>query len=235
MSATSSRAIWMAERLTLTESGSGSAGQSSQPRSVSTAVSSAQRPSATIRPDSSATGMNSVGEIGPRRSWSQRASASKPEMAPVREIDQRLKGKVELAAFDRASKLGLDAEAPPRGARLVGLVDLDLAARLGPLHRELGVAQHLLGQLLRAAEQGAADRAIDPDLELGEPERRSQRRLIRSAACIASSMPRSSRISTPNSSPPVRARTSPARKRRNQAAGEGDQQSRRRRARRRIR
>ena len=39
--------------------------------------------SAMMRPDSSATGMNSAGLIGPSRGWLQRASASKPVSAPV--------------------------------------------------------------------------------------------------------------------------------------------------------
>src|SRR3546814_1627057 len=40
------------------------------------AVLSAQRPSGRIRPVSSASGMNSEGEIGPRSGWFHRASAS---------------------------------------------------------------------------------------------------------------------------------------------------------------
>ena len=51
----------------------------SQAASVRVAASSAQRPSGTISPDSSATGMNSAGEIMPCSACGQRASPSKPE------------------------------------------------------------------------------------------------------------------------------------------------------------
>jgi hypothetical protein len=90
-------------------------------------------------------------------------------------VDERLEGKVERFRLDRAAQLGLDREAPAGRSGLVRLVDLDVAARLGPLQGELGVAKYLLGQLLMTAQQRAADRAVDAYLELREPERRGKR------------------------------------------------------------
>ena len=67
-------AIWRAETLTL------SAGRraGSAPAATRQAVRSTSSPSSTIRPESSATGMNSDGGIAPRSGWSQRSSASTP-------------------------------------------------------------------------------------------------------------------------------------------------------------
>ena len=64
------------------------------------------------------------------------------------QVDQRLIEQVQLVLVERPAKLGLDREAAPRRARLLGLVDLRPARLLGLLHRELGVAEQFLGVLL---------------------------------------------------------------------------------------
>ena len=127
------------------------------------------------------------------------------------QVDQRLVEELQLVLVERAAKLGLDREAAPRRARLLRLVDLRLARRLGLLDRELGVAEQLLGILARRASARRRSR-IRP----GSPARDSLNGAaitswMRSAAASASSTPRRSETSTPNSLPPVRASMSPAR------------------------
>ena len=88
--AMSSRLIWMGERLTLIASGSGAPTRASQSASVRIAFSSAQRPSWTISPDSSATGMNSDGEIG--ASPFMAASGPAPRSPRSRPVDSSISG-----------------------------------------------------------------------------------------------------------------------------------------------
>ena len=71
-------ASWRAERFTLT-GGPPAWGVSA---CVQASI-SAQRPSGTIRPVSSATGMNSAGETAPRTGCRQRISASSASVSPV--------------------------------------------------------------------------------------------------------------------------------------------------------
>ena len=87
------------------------------------------------------------------------------------QVDQRLVKQLQLVLLERPAKLGLDREAAPRQARLLGLVDLRLAGLLGLLDRELGVAEQLLG-VLAGVHQRDPDRAFDADLEVGQLERR---------------------------------------------------------------
>ena len=75
----------------------------SQSASVRVAVSSAQRPSWTIRPDSSATGMNSPGAIDrPSSSVPARQRLEAGDAAGL-EVDQRLVGEREAVGLDRDS------------------------------------------------------------------------------------------------------------------------------------
>ena len=51
-----------------------------------------------------------------------------------------------------------------------------MARRLRPLHRELGVADQILGIVDLVAAERDADRACDADFEVGHAERRRERR-----------------------------------------------------------
>ena len=65
----------------------GSVGQAScQARACRHASSSTHWPIGTIRPVSSAIGMNWIGEITPRSGWSQRSSASTSRIRPVSSV-----------------------------------------------------------------------------------------------------------------------------------------------------
>ncbi len=98
------------------------------------ASSSTQRPSGTISPVSSASGMNSPAAAVRARGGSQRTSASTPAIAPVAELDDRLVDERELAALDGAGagrpRARARSTAPSCIARLEDLVAA-LAARLG--------------------------------------------------------------------------------------------------------
>ena len=111
-----------------------------------------QPPSGTIRPVSSASGMNSIGGTMPRVGWRQRTRASAPDDLAGLELDDRLVLEDELlAARWRA------AVRPPWPRRamtascIFGFEDLEarLALRLGRVHRHVGVAQQLGGRVAR--------------------------------------------------------------------------------------
>ena len=72
------------------------------------------RPSGTMSPVSSASGMNSIGGTSPRSGWRQRTSASKPTIRLGRELDDRLVVELELLLLDRRPELRLHLEAAPR-------------------------------------------------------------------------------------------------------------------------
>ena len=73
---------WVGERLTLIRRGPPSAWRSCQYRAWRTASSSTQRPSGTISPVCSASGMNRSGPSTPCCGWHQRTSASAPCTLP---------------------------------------------------------------------------------------------------------------------------------------------------------
>ena len=111
------------------------------------AVSSTHRPSGTIRPVSSASGMNDSGGTRPRTGCCQRTSASKPTIRSVVEVDQRLVVDAQLAALDRAPEVVLHVDPVHR---LVGHRRLEQrrsaadGVGLGADHRDLGLAEHLV-------------------------------------------------------------------------------------------
>ena len=111
----------------------------------------ANRPSWTIRPQLSATGMKSDGGIEPRRGCSQRSSASKPATRAVFQPHDRLVGEREFLALDGAAQIGFELQ--PVGAdRAEGRperLDAVAAEALGLVHGELGVLDHVLGGRLR--------------------------------------------------------------------------------------
>jgi hypothetical protein len=63
------------------------------------AVRSTHSPIGTISPVSSASGMNSVGEMMPRSGWRQRTSASTPTISPELHVDLRLVQQVQLVVL----------------------------------------------------------------------------------------------------------------------------------------
>ena len=73
-------------------------------RTCAQAVRSTQRPSSRIRPVSSASGMNSAGEIRPRSAWNQRTSASTADHRAVVQAHLRLVVDHQLAALERACR-----------------------------------------------------------------------------------------------------------------------------------
>ena len=151
---------WTGETLTATLMSSGQVAASAQ------AVVSTHSPSWLIRPVSSATGMNSAGEIMPRSGWCQRSSASQPVILLSREVDQRLVVHLEPAVGDRLAQIHLQ-----RAARLHARVHLrfeeaigSASGGLGAVHREIGILQQLIeiGAILR--RQRNADAGVGRDL-----------------------------------------------------------------------
>ena len=67
------------------------------------------------------------------------------------EVDERLVEELELVLVERPAQFGLDGEATPRLARLLGLVDLGFSGLLRLLHSELGVAEQLFGFVIAAS------------------------------------------------------------------------------------
>ena len=134
-------------------------------------------PSSAIRPASSATGMNSSGEIRPRSGCSQRTSASVETGSAGGEVDHRLVPGLELAAVERAAQLGLGAHAGHglRAHRLVEQLVAATAACLGPVHRRVGVAEQRLGRVLPGAGQGDAGADRERVLAAGEDQRAGDR------------------------------------------------------------
>ena len=104
-------------------------------------------PISSMRPASSANGMNDSGPSRPRSGCCQRTSASSAVMRPDSQLVDRLVVHDELAAFGRAAEVRLEVEPFDRGE--VHLVREHaaavLAAGLRRVHREVGVAQHLVG------------------------------------------------------------------------------------------
>ena len=100
-----------AERLTETRSGraSGPRGAPLGGLPAGLAEHPARR-AATIRPVSSATGMNSPGASRPRSGCCQRTSASTPTIAAGREVDDRLVVQPQLVVLERAAQLVLGAQ-----------------------------------------------------------------------------------------------------------------------------
>ena len=108
---------------------------------------STQRPIGTIRPISSASGMNSSGPTRPRSGWRQRSSASTPGDGAVVEADDRLVVQLELVGGDRALQVGAQLQAREHALvhRRLEQAVAALAVALGDVHRGVGVADELVG------------------------------------------------------------------------------------------
>ena len=71
-----------------------------------------QRPTRTMRPVSSSTGMKSAGETRPWPGRSQRSSASTPMMRPLSEVDLRLVVQHELVVASTRSRSAVSSVEP---------------------------------------------------------------------------------------------------------------------------
>ena len=113
-----------------------------------------QSPIGTMSPDSSATSMNSVGDNRPRLGCSHRSSASKPTGSPfVQRHDRLVVAASNASSLIACSKDGADLRAAPArrcASRLVP-APLALAAALGDVQREVGVAQQVLSASLASS------------------------------------------------------------------------------------
>ena len=103
--------------------------------------------SGTIRPVSSATGMNSAGGVIVPSGRFQRTSASKPHALARLQLDDRLVVDAELLALERAPELRFEREPLDRRRmhRRIERLVLAAALRLGAVHRGVGVAQQVVG------------------------------------------------------------------------------------------
>ena len=97
----------------------------------------------------------------------------------VVEIDDRLVVHLELLAFHRRAELGLQPETGhhPGVHRGVEHGTRTAAARLGVVHRDVGIAQHVLGVRMGAAADRDADAGRHRDLVPVELDRRRDPRL----------------------------------------------------------
>ena len=148
---------WTAERLTATLTWSGQLAASAQ------ACRSTHSPIGTIRPVSSATGMNSAGETMPRSGWCQRNSASKPHdlvaLAGRPAAGSRARTRRWRApCADRVPARAAPACARPSPARRS---DRCRALRLGAVEREVGVLQQLVRLVAVVGRDGDADAGAD--------------------------------------------------------------------------
>ena len=121
---------------------------------------------APMTPISSATGMKVSGGIMPRGRVRPARERLDADRAAALELDHGLVDEPQLVALERVAQVGLELDArQQRGAhrRLVGRGAV--AARLlGAVHREVGVAQQLVGAQRGVAGVGDADRGADEDL-----------------------------------------------------------------------
>ena len=137
------------------------------------AVRSTHSPIRPSMPVSSAIGMNLVGGIWPSSGLCQRSSASKLLISQRLGVDHRLVGEAELARVHRAVQRQLDLAALLGAGVEAGLVEADVvaAAVLGPIEREIGVADHLLDAVAVARADRDADAGADEQPLLAIEER----------------------------------------------------------------
>ena len=139
------------------------------------------RPSCGTRPFSSASSMNSVGGhravalVGPA---GERLDGGEPRpLAGGGEPDDRLVVHLEGVLLDRPAQVvgQLDALARPGPGLLVEQRPAVLARRLGLVHRDVGVAQDVLGLDVRRPGHDHAEAAGDGDGRAAEQQGRRQR------------------------------------------------------------
>ena len=173
----SGRWTWSGDRLTLTKKSGCRSPAASQAATWRVASSRTQRPSARIMPFSSASRDELV---GPDQAAGRVAPADERLDAggsPGRQLDDRLVVDDQLAAADAPGELRRQRVAgDDRGVhRRVEDRDAALAAGLRRVHRDVGVAQQLVGALDRLASDGDADAAADHELLALDRERDLER------------------------------------------------------------
>ena len=107
-----------------------------------------------MRPELSAIGMNSAGEIAPRLGCSQRSSASKPAISPSSSRTIGWKASDSSLRLEGAAQVGFQLQPAGAGA-LVGRperLDAVAAEALGLVHGQLGLLQHVLGGSRRSVQ-----------------------------------------------------------------------------------
>ena len=129
-------------------------------------VRSTQSPIRTIMPLSSASGMKSAGDIGPRVGWFQRNSASKETISLPLEIDDRLIVQLEFFAGD--ARRACRARAARRSCIFASMSgskkrNPSRPSSLGAIHRQIRVPQ----QIARLRAVARSDRDADADADFG--------------------------------------------------------------------
>ncbi len=197
----------LADRFTFIRSAPPSASQSAwRPRAAPS------DPIGTIRPVSSAIGMNSSGEISPRSGWRQRSSASKPHDLAVGEPHDRLVVQLQLARVDRALQVRAQLE-PSEHVRVHRGLEQAVAALAGrawPLYIAAS-ASRIRSSAARPSPSSAIVmptlvRSVDVAARRCAPARRAARG--RAPPCRRPPGRPTSSSSSANSSPPKRAAVS---------------------------
>ena len=202
-----------------------------QPARCAHASRRTQRPSSTIRPVSSASGMNSAGARCRASGWRQRSSASTPTIVPVAQVDDRLVGE-RAARRRRSARAELAPRARARSIAAACMPGSKIAQRplpLRPWPRYIATSASRSSSSARRRRRGAKR---DADAGRARDARARRRRTAREhggdqrarpTATAARPSPRSS-SRTANSSPPSRATVSPAAQRPLEACADRDQQ-----------
>ena len=116
------------------------------------------RPTWSMTPHCSASGMKSEGETMPRSGWFQRSSASAPSMAKCCRSNIGWKYSFELLVGDRFAQLGLGAATRLHARVKLLLVEHVVAAAqlLDPAHRKRGILNQLVGSITVVGADGDA-------------------------------------------------------------------------------
>jgi hypothetical protein len=110
-----------------------------------------------IKPISSAKGTNAIGGSRPLRGVLPSHESLEAHDGPEAKVEDRLIVQTHLVLEDRATQVGLEFEAfNDRDVHLVlELLVAVLAFALGPVHREVGVAQQLIARVVANTERDA--------------------------------------------------------------------------------
>ncbi len=130
-----------------------------------------------MSPVDSATGMKSIGSTRPRVGWCHRTSASAPTGVAAAHADDGLVVDLELPCLEGPSQIGGRLEAVDGLLVHRRPVHLEpaLPVVLGQVHRQVGVAQQVVGPVARRCPQGDADAGPYRDVLGGDADRRLER------------------------------------------------------------
>ena len=172
------------------------------------------RPSSLIRSVSSASSMKRSGSSRPSRGWCQRASASTAQLRPLPSSTSGWKYGLMCPCAMASRRSSTSAWRASSASYMPGekIALRDLPAGLGGVHREVGVAQQLVGRA-RARRSRARRRCSRARARRAPPRcsGASSAPSTRSAARSASTGVGACSSSTANSSPPRRAARSSSR------------------------